>query len=74
MTEREKLIDLLCYIPGAEEIADFFLANGVTIPVTCKDCKHYIYDDFDGCCVCMQLSKYVKPDFWCAYGERKDNG
>lgn len=38
MTDREKLIDLLCYIPGAEEIADFFLANGVTfqkwIPVT----------------------------------------
>ena len=30
MTDREKLIDLLCHIPGAEEIADFFLANGVT--------------------------------------------
>ena len=38
MTDREKLIDLLCHIPGAEEIADFFLANGVTfqrwIPVS----------------------------------------
>lgn len=41
--------------------------------VRCKDCKHYLYDDFDGCYVCMQLSKYVKTDFWCAYGERKDN-
>ena len=30
MTDREKLIDLLCHIPGAEEIADFFIANGVT--------------------------------------------
>ena len=38
MTDREKLIDLLCHIPGAEEIADFFIANGVTfrkwVPVT----------------------------------------
>ena len=41
--------------------------------VRCKDCKHYLYDDFDGAYVCMQLSKYVKPDFWCAHGERKDD-
>lgn len=38
MTDREKLIDLMLHIPGAEEIADFFLANGVTfqkwIPVS----------------------------------------
>lgn len=42
--------------------------------VRCKDCKHYLFDDFDGCYVCMQLSKYVKTDFWCAYGERKEHG
>lgn len=48
-------------------------ADAMTELVRCKDCKHYLYDDFDGCYVCMQLSKYVKTDFWCAYGERKDN-
>lgn len=73
MTEREKLIDLLCYIPGAEEIADFFLANGVTIPVHCKDCKHYVWDKWDGCYCCVKIGRYVKEDFWCAYRERKNN-
>ena len=41
--------------------------------VRCKDCRHYVWDEFDGAYVCISLCKYVKPDFWCANGERKDN-
>ena len=39
--------------------------------VRCKDCKHYVWDEVDGCHVCIEISKYVKKDFFCAYGERK---
>ena len=42
--------------------------------VRCKGCKHYVWDEFDGCYVCVALGRFVMPDFWCAYGERKDNG
>ena len=54
-------------------LADHLIANGVTIPVRCKDCKSYEWNEFDGCHVCISLSKYVKEDFFCSYGERKDN-
>lgn len=59
MTDREKLIDLLCYIPGAEEIADFFLANGVTIPVRCKDCIHW--HETEGVCLKIYSDGAVSP-------------
>ena len=40
--------------------------------VRCKDCKHYVWDEFDGAYVCISICKYVKQEFWCANGERKD--
>ena len=46
-------------------------ANDVVPVVRCKDCKHYVWDEFDGAYVCVQLSKYVKKDFYCSYGERR---
>ena len=42
--------------------------------VRCKDCKHYVWDEFDGCYACVALGRFVKPDFWCAYGERRTDG
>ena len=48
MGMREKLIELLRNCPYRprpnmmwELIADHLIANGVTIPVRCKDCKYY---------------------------------
>ena len=50
---REKLIELLKYSPFLDVVngyksrptfemaADHLIANGVTIPVRCKDCKHW---------------------------------
>ena len=44
-TMREKLIELIRevqYLGGLEEkVADHLIANGVTIPVRCKGCKHF---------------------------------
>lgn len=49
MLERTKLIELLRevqYLGGLEEkIADHLIANGVTIPVKCKECRYYTEDD-----------------------------
>lgn len=39
--------------------------------VRCKDCKHYVWDEFDGAYVCLSIGRFVKPDFWCAHGERR---
>jgi len=61
-----------------EEIADKYLIDKMptvdAVPVVrCKDCKHYVWDEFDGCYVCLSISRFVKPDFWCAHGERRSN-
>ena len=69
---REKMIELLRNCPYRprpnmmwELIADHLIANGVTIPVRCKDCKHYmtIHCTCDGCC--------ISDDWYCADGERR---
>lgn len=70
MTNREKLIDLLCDIPGAEEIADHFIANGVTAPVRCRDCIHWDRD-FDWCG--KKHTRMFEGDF-CSYGEGENDG
>lgn len=41
--------------------------------IRCRDCKHFEHNPFDGCEVCTHISGYVRPDFGCVDGERKDN-
>ncbi len=41
--------------------------------VRCKDCKHYEWNPFDGCDVCIHLGRYVHAAFSCIDGERKNN-
>lgn len=74
---REKLIELLdqtvaeC-MPSEciDEIADHLIANGVTIPVRCKDC--------DNTCpgqsgiICTIWGAGTEPDAFCSHGERKE--
>ena len=77
---REKLYSLIhnFLFEGAEvsdmNLADHLIANGVTIPVRCKDCKH---TETDGCSdpaiYCKKWDRWEMPeDFFCSYGERKD--
>lgn len=85
---REKLIelanDVLNYLPWGEisshtakEIADHLIANGVTIPVRCKDCKHYKPQEKSSCwqgrvCYCCRSAAMkVNPDGFCDRGERR---
>ena len=55
-------------------VADFLIANGVTIPVRCKDCKHWLHD-FPGCTDaigrCEWANYMVGCNGYCVYGERR---
>lgn len=81
MTDIDALLEKVAKIQASDggqekRVGEIILAitNAPTVEVVrCKDCKHYEWDEFDGCYVCTRLSKYVKEDFWCAHGERKDN-
>ena len=87
MVMREKLIDLLeeagdkslhQHIPlTSSMIADHLIANGVEIPVRCKDCKYWerwattcgVADK--GYCNCHEVDAMEQDDF-CSYGERRE--
>lgn len=82
------MIELIrqCYrkYPNATDgrLADFLIANGVTMPVKCKDCKYFIqphnYDIF-GRCKNWRLHITRAGEFlpaendFCSYGERRSN-
>ena len=82
---REKLIELLLDMPfgnsteeseerHARDTADYLIANGVTIPVRCKECKHW-KNEINGCTedkrFCDIGFYMVHKDGFCSYGERK---
>ena len=77
MGMREKLIELLAgfSIDTAEEVefvADYLIANGFTIPVRCRDCKHRTLDFFCGYyCRLHKGLAMVTDDSFCSYGERR---
>lgn len=76
MKQREKLIGLLNQNCGyveeqpAEILADYLIANGVTIPVRCDECKYYNRDK-DMCSrqVCMSTHK----NGFCDFGKAKED-
>lgn len=80
MGMREKLIELIqsavsgCATYWAGLIADHLIANGVTIPVRCKDCKHF---GGYGACHCHAADEngtpiWVREDDFCSYGRKRD--
>ena len=91
MTDRKILIKLQktnckknkpCVNDCLECMADHLIANGVTIPVRCDECKLYEEpDEGDYLGVCragiLAVSNngeiYPGRGFYCLYGERKDN-
>ena len=81
MGMREKLIELLRTginndlnaFAKTEEIADYLIANGATIPVRCKDCKHFIQEEHG----CNHFGYYSHTPWvdevdFCSYGERRN--
>lgn len=80
----EKLISLLCefYLThqgphDVAQLADFLIANGVAIPVRCKDCVNgsSMYKDImlKRNVSCNKCGKIWRMNDFCSYGERKTN-
>ena len=62
-----------CYIYAK---ADHLIANGVTIPVRCKDCKHFTEGMAVGMCKRIP-DKPIIPvvyNHFCSCGERRNDG
>ena len=62
----------------ADKFAGHLIANGVTIPVRCKDCKHWLYmeDGFGDCTnrrfhLDNHADPTMKADDFCSCGERR---
>lgn len=58
-------------------LIDHLMANGVTIPVYCKDCKHF--DEHTCKCYVFcnnehEVQLEVDSDHFCSYGERRTDG
>ena len=64
----------MTYAEQIETEADSLIANGVTIPVRCKDCKHWLHD-FPGCTDaigrCEWANYMVGCNGYCVYVERR---
>ena len=78
---REKLTELVLRMDITDNvgnIVDFLIANGVTIPVRCKDCIHRFYLDMGdeigvvGGCELFGIAMHY--DCFCSYGERRADG
>jgi hypothetical protein len=89
---REKLIELLneahskstdevvfncaTYAQQLEMESDYLIANGVTIPIRCQDCKHW-KNEINGCTeekrFCDIGFYMVHKNGFCYFGERKTN-
>lgn len=59
---------------NGEEMADHLIANGVTIPVRCKDCS--FWHDFETHMDCRNPFGIgiPKPDDFCSYGKKRRDG
>ena len=85
----EKLIELVCdaiedgcighcnHPPcyQVERVVNHLIANGVTIPVRCGECKHF---GGHGVCHCHAADEngtpiFVREDDFCSYGERRND-
>jgi hypothetical protein len=55
-----------------------FIKNRPTVDAVnatrCRDCKYFQMNPFDGCEVCTRGCGFVRPDFGCVDGKRKENG
>ena len=80
--ELSNMIELLDNAPGIgwsasarRMIAEHLVANGVKIPVYCKDCKHRKRPLFAGCgdAYCDKHHWHVEFDDFCSDGARRDN-
>ena len=65
-----------CYTKNCNvaKSADHLIANGVTIPVRCKECDFRVFDDVckEYYCNCVYgVNGAITDNDFCSYGERK---
>ena len=85
MTDREKLIELLDMNCGyvtemkADELADYLISKGVTIPVRCSECKFLdviniqpVYAKCNKTGHIFELWKEDTREHFCSHGERRE--
>ena len=76
---REKLRGLIdgfylnCFAPTNRKLTDHLIANGVTIPVRCYECKYF---GGYGACHCHAADEngtpiWVREDDFCSYGRKE---
>ena len=80
MTDYMKLVDILIdelpeehpWKGNIKGLVEKLIANGVTIPVRCKDCKHW-KDDLmrDDLHICEIGCYFIDENGYCSYGERR---
>ena len=72
---KEKIVELLMQkgfgVEGATIAADHLIANGVTIPVLCKDCVHRKERVCINPSAGMWVGVELKDSDFCSYGERR---
>lgn len=89
MDVRGKLVELMTEFYGCDPmyfgvdalaIAQDLIANGVTVVVRCKDCKHHYWEQepchgksVHYCELPHMRGIEVFKEFFCYYGERKEN-
>lgn len=81
MGMREKLIEFVhdarmnAHWHGAKDpikyMVDMLIANGVTIPVLCGECRHFHHDDDRLAQHCRIFGAMTEEDDFCSYGERR---
>lgn len=77
MNNRDRLVKLLGelrYLGGLERIiADHLIANGVTVPVRCRECLYFENGkDYVPYCNNWDGLREIKEDDYCSYGKRKE--
>lgn len=90
MTNRDRLIEITEKsfaeqyekrgLLTASHTVDDFLANGVIVPVRCKDCKYYYcVDNKTRLCtnknnLTLKTALTISREHYCSYGELKELG
>ena len=79
---KEKLIKLLQSAPKdivenhvIEELAEYLIANGVAIPIRCKNCEYWDeeWKNWRGNSKCKYLNICTRKDGFCSHAEENFN-
>ena len=86
MDVKRQLMELIDNMPPhegmtfEEALAEHLIANGVTVPVRCMNCKNWgpVFENnplFKGCAPCLEggrVGRIKKPEEFCSRGKPKE--